>query len=211
MHHLARLGCFDDEADAGAFLRPDQVMVNAGAGQERRDGRVVASALPVGENDVRCIPGLFFLQRSAQRAVERPLHASRRGLHREGHGQGDGPEIRDPQFFRMVSIFRLVKIGLLNLIMRQCSGVSSSRFFCAPMIAGEGHDQLFADRVDGRIGHLRKALLEIVEKRAAACRKRPPAAYRSPWSPVGSCAVSAMGVMMSSISSRVYPCSSCIS
>jgi hypothetical protein len=35
----------------------------------------------------------------------------------------------------------------------------------APDVADERHHHLFADRVDGRIGHLREQLLEVVEQR----------------------------------------------
>ena len=34
----------------------------------------------------------------------------------------------------------------------------------APDVAVERHDQVFADRIDGRVGHLSESLLEIVEQ-----------------------------------------------
>ena len=59
MHHFTRVGCFNDEADVGAFFRADQVMMNARAGQKRWDGSVVAVGIPVRENDI-CIALVYF-------------------------------------------------------------------------------------------------------------------------------------------------------
>ena len=58
--HLARLAALDDEADLRARAFADQVMVHAGHGQQRGDGRVLGVHAAVGEDhDVGARPHRF--------------------------------------------------------------------------------------------------------------------------------------------------------
>ena len=50
MMHLARFAGFEHEADLGARALADQMMVQAGHGQQRRDGRVFRVHAAVGQN-----------------------------------------------------------------------------------------------------------------------------------------------------------------
>ena len=70
-----------------------------------------------------------------------------------------------PQFQRVAVLRRLIQDIALG-----------------PDVADERHHQLFADGIDGRIGDLRKQLLEIIEQRLRLVAKGRPAAYRCPWS-----------------------------
>ena len=49
--HLARFAGFQHQADAGAGAVADEMMMQAGDGQQRRDGRVVVVDAAVGENE----------------------------------------------------------------------------------------------------------------------------------------------------------------
>ena len=51
MVHLAHVAGLDDEADLGAGLLADQVVVHGGGEQQRRDRREVAVGVAVGEHD----------------------------------------------------------------------------------------------------------------------------------------------------------------
>ena len=55
-------------------------------------------------------------------------------------------------------------MGCLSFSVWQCCGVSSRRLRSHPDEARERHDQFFANRIDGRIRHLGKQLLEVVEQ-----------------------------------------------
>ena len=110
-------------------------------------------------------------------------------FHAEQHGQRGGQEVAPTdaaQFFQ-------IPVGQDRV--RQLQRVAVLRRFIEDValgsdVAGERHHQFFADRVDGRIGHLREQLLEVVEQRLRAVREtrqRRVGAHRSdraprPWS-----------------------------
>ena len=76
---------------------------------------------------------------------------------------------------------------------RRIGGLVSSmpsRFGLGPMKRHQRHHQLFADRVDRRVGHLREELLEVAVQRSCACSTAPPAASRCPSSRSASSPVS---------------------
>src|SRR5262249_29249181 len=51
MMHFARFARFEHQTHAGASAFPNEVMVQAGNGQQRRDGGVVEVNAAVGKND----------------------------------------------------------------------------------------------------------------------------------------------------------------
>ena len=60
----------------------------------------------------------------------------------------------------------LVRIGCGMRSRWACSGVVVEQVLLGPDVALQRHDHLFADRVDRRVGHLRKELLEVVVRQA---------------------------------------------
>ena len=50
VHHLARFPRFNDQTDPGACLLADQVVVDRGGGEERRDGHVRGIDVPVAQD-----------------------------------------------------------------------------------------------------------------------------------------------------------------
>ncbi len=68
-----------------------------------------------------------------------------------------------PCFQRCASAAISCQTGSANptAMSRACSAVSASRLRRQPIVALQRHDQLLADRIDGRIGDLREELLEI--------------------------------------------------
>ena len=77
MMHLARLAGLHDEADRGAQTLADQVVVDGGGGEQRRDGDAPGAEQPVGEDD-----DVVAVEHGALGAAAKPrqrhVHARRR-------------------------------------------------------------------------------------------------------------------------------------
>ena len=150
---------FHDDADLAAVSFADEVVVDGGAGQQRRNGCVVGVNGAVGKDQhfktvfhgVYCVPA-------------EPVQA---GLH--GTWFAIGAEIG-------LECFCLENAGIdaadfFELMVAQNGmfkrhGVTGQRVFSqqigvAADEAGEGHDQSFPDGVDGRVGDLGEQLFEI--------------------------------------------------
>ena len=163
VHDLARLARFDDQRDLRAGLLADQVVVHGGQRQQAGDGRVVLVHAAVGENQ-QGVARLDGQRRAAAELVERALQALLAVLHREKHGQRGGEEIalRDAaQLFQIAigqdGLRQLERVAVLRRLVQDVA--------LGADVAGERHHHLFADRIDGRIGHLREQLLEVIEQR----------------------------------------------
>ena len=163
MMDLARVAGLDDEADGGAQALADQVMVDAGGGEQRGDRHPVRADHAVGQDDDVDAAAHGLLGRGAER-VERRRHAfgavadrigdvERLRLERVVVHVADGADLLEV----LVGEDRLAHFEPLAL----ARAVEVEQVRPRPDERDEAHHQLLADRVDRRVGDLREVLLEV--------------------------------------------------
>ena len=153
----------DDQTGAGAQALLDQMLVNGGGSQQRRDGNLLGADLTVGDDqDVGARAyGIFGI-------------GSQRGQTGFDAVLAPGDRIADIQF-EGAELVRRVLLDVAQFF-HVGEGQDRLRHFEADrrvdvvgvqqvrLRTDEGHqrhDQLFADRVDWRVGHLGEQLLEV--------------------------------------------------
>ena len=158
--HLAGFCAFQNEGQRGALLGADQVLRNRRHGQQTGNGHMVFIHIAVGQDDdvgtllvstihfkEDAVNGLF--QTGVLVVIDRDRgnleagHVHVLDLQQVGVGQN--------------GVVHLEDLAVLGLILQQVAVGTD-------VYAG-GSDHLFTDGIDGRVRHLRKALLEIVEQR----------------------------------------------
>ncbi len=173
MMHLARFAGLHDETDGGPQALADQVVVDRGRGEERRNRDAARADQPVGEDD-----DVVAFQHGALGAlaqpVDRHLHAFAAAL----ACKGDVERLR----LEMVVGDVADQADLLQVLI----GEDRLAHFQALPLRGalqveevrprsdegdEAHHRLFADRVDRRVGDLREVLLEIVVEQLRLARE----------------------------------------
>jgi len=156
---IAAFGRFTNKAGLGALFHPDEMMVDGADGQEHRDGRMLRVDLPIAQDKDggAFFDGLFGL---GANAVEMLFESV--GAFADGEPALDGAAT-ERLFFESQNLhhFRIGEDGGLEA---EQAGVF--RRFFEPVAVGAGqdldrHDELFADRVNRRIGHLGEKLLEV--------------------------------------------------
>ncbi len=191
MHHLARLARFDDQRDLRARAFAHQMIVHRRQRQQARNRSLLFIDAAVGKNQQRI--AVLDRQRSP------PAQPSRRA-----------PDPRSPPSTRnsVGSVdarkspcdtrrsFSRSRVGQNR--MRQLQRVAVLRRLVQNValgadVAGQRHHQLFANRIDRRIRHLREQLLEVVEQRLRLVATDRPAAYRCPSSRSASSPFTAIG------------------
>ena len=170
VHDLPRFAGLDNDADLAALGGADQVMVNRGARQQRRDRRVFGIHAAVGEDQYAgaAVGGLLGFR---AQAVER--------LGESGGALGNAERGRQSpraQAHSGTQMPQLLEVGVRQDRQRRLDHVRMIGLFVEQVslradISHRGHHQLFANRIDGRIGHLRKELLEIAEQQLRAFGK----------------------------------------
>ena len=201
--HLARLARLDDEAHAGAHRLAHEVVVHA---RRRRAGRgwraCVAGEVAVAEDQQLCPSSTAWrawawqLLERASRAPPRPRppeeHRQRRrpkSADVAGRGSGPGPRWRGS--------------GCGSLISRHAGAVSLEDVALAAEEGHQRHHQLLADRIDGRVGHLREELLEVPVEQLRLL-ERTASGASVPIEPTGSLPVARHGrQMISEVLARV--------
>ena len=164
--HLARLARFDHQPDRGAQALADQVVMHRRAGEQRRDRDVLGAGAAIRQDDDVDALAHRRLGAHAER-VERLLEAGGAVLGRPGGVEdarlempvadlGDGADLLQVR----VGEDRLAHLQPLEP--RGAFEVEQVR--PRPDDRDEAHDQLLADRIDRRVGHLREVLLEIGEQ-----------------------------------------------
>ena len=158
--HLAGLCAFQDQGQCGALFGADEVLGHGGNSQQAGDGHMVFIHVAVGQDDdvgtflvgtvhfqEHAVDGLFqagvFIIVDGHRGHLEARHVHVLDLQQVGAGQN--------------GVVDFQHLAVLGLILQQVA-------VGADVHAGGG-DHLLADGVDGRVGHLRKALLEVVEQR----------------------------------------------
>ena len=174
MHHLARLAGFDDQSHLRASLVAHQMVVHGGQRQQAGDRGVIFVDAAVGENQHR-VAGCDRQAGPLAKPVQRPLQSLLAIRHPEQHWQRGGQKIAPgytPQLLQIAigqdGVQQLHGVAVLGRLIEDVA--------LGADVAGERHDELFADRIDGRVGHLREKLLEVVEQRLGlvgeACQRR---------------------------------------
>ncbi len=160
---LAGLARLHHDARPQSRPPPDQVVVDGRHGQQRRHRHPLVAGGPVGEDDHRHAEpdGGGGFGAEAVDGLGQPLGAFR---HRPGAVEGLGVEhvvVDVAQFEQLV----VLEDGLLH---DQLVGVVRRLLQQVELRADgglEAHDDALPDRVDGRVGDLGEALLEVAEQR----------------------------------------------
>ncbi len=170
---LARFAGFDDEADRGPKALADQVMMDGRGREQRRNRNAVRPHHAVREHD-DVVAAMHRGFRAFAKPVQRPAHAFSATLGRVGDVERLGVEriLEEADAADLLEVFvgedrlpdfeALVTRGALEV--EQVRPRSDER--------DEAHDQLFADRVDRRVGHLREVLLEVGVEQLRLRRQR---------------------------------------
>ena len=172
MHFACRAGV-DHQTGAGAQAGAYQVMVHRSGRQQRRDRHARRARRAVGQDQyIGALADGFFCRLAQCR--DRRFAAFCAVLHRIG----------DVQHLRLVSalgeLFDVVQLG--DVFLRQHGLMHFQtrgrfRFVDAKQVGlgaderGQRHHDLFADRVDRRVGHLREQLLEVVVQHLVLARQ----------------------------------------
>ena len=130
VHDLPRLRGLHDEGGEVALLHPREVVVERRGGEERGDGRPLHAHLPVGEDQhgvagvdprlrLRAERGEGLLQALSPSAAAKVM-----GMTQERYPF--------PSSVRSLAMSSLDRTGCGSFTWRQCSGVSSRRFFSLP-------------------------------------------------------------------------------
>jgi len=164
--HLARLAALDDQARLGTRSLAQQVVVHGRARQERGDGRAIAVVVAVRQDDDAApFPhrrgGLLADRVERRHQPGLAVRDPEQGRHRLGlEGPAARGPVENPQLLgrtavedraRQVNLVRGLGLGIEEVALGADGG------------AGR-HDQLLADGVDGRVGHLREELLEVARQ-----------------------------------------------
>jgi hypothetical protein len=171
--HFARLAGFHHEAHGGAQALADQVMMHGCGCQQRRDRNPVRTDLPIRQDDDVVAAGDRFLGPVAQ-PLERSLHAVRALVARIGDVERLGVEavlgVTDRTDLLEIAVGqdRLPHFEPLLL----CRTLVVKHVRARPDERDQAHHQLFADRIDRRVGDLGEVLLEIGVKQLRFLRHR---------------------------------------
>ena len=162
MHHFARFAGFDDKGHLGAGFFANQVIVHGRQCQQARDRRIFLLDAAVRKDQDR-VSRLDGERSPAAQSDESSLQLLPSAINPEKHRQRRGKKIspgQAAQFFQVVicqnRVLELQRVAVLRRFIQEIALASDE--------AGERHDQLFANRIDRRIRHLRKELLEIMEQ-----------------------------------------------
>ena len=160
---FARLAAFQHQADLGARPGADQVVMDGGHHQQRRDRRFVGIEAAIGQDDevARGSHGIIDVaEKRFQRALESCFARFHGIMRREGRrfeaAAAVAVEVAQLVEFVVVEDWRL-ELHLAGGARRRLEQVA---------LAADGrlhrHDEIFADAVHRRIGHLGEELLEVV-------------------------------------------------
>ncbi len=174
MMHLARLAGLHHQADRRAQALPYEVMMRRRAGEQRGDRDVVGAGAAIGQHDdVDAFAHGAFGAR-AQR-IERVLQAGRAGLGRPGGVERARLEMVVADLGDRADLLQ-IRVGEDRLAHLQAlvgrSALDREQVRPRPDDGHQAHHQLFANRIDRRVGHLREILLEIGEQQLRLARQR---------------------------------------
>ena len=161
---LARLAGLHHQADLGAQPLADQMMVHRRRRQQRRDGDVVRIHPAIRENQNVVTLAHQFLGPGAD-PVEGRFHARRTHVRRVTHVERIGAEGLLHLLVDVADLFQVdvAEDGLHHLEAHvRPPGVEPQQVGPGTDQRDQRHHQFLADGIDGRIGDLGEALLEVV-------------------------------------------------
>ena len=193
MLHFARLARLDDQAAMRASLFANQMVMHAAGGQQRGNRHPLRVHAAVGQDQQRDAVGNG--GRSLGPQLVHPPLAARQGRRCGGTGSTSVRLLkpgRSSALIRSRSAF--VRIGWSSRSSRHCSGVFGQQVAFRANRRDQRSDDFFANRVQGRVGHLGEQLLEIVvqqlrivrehgQRRVVAHRTERLRSRRPPWGP----------------------------
>ena len=154
----------DDQAGAGTQTLSDQVMMHPGRGEQRRNRYARRTHPGIGKNqDIHTL--LHGALCSPAQRLHCRLHAIRAFLDRVGNVQYAAVELAIAELFYSDEPREIV---VLEHWLGDLEAITDGRFMRTEKIGlradkgNQRHHQLFAYRVDGRIGDLCEQLLEVV-------------------------------------------------
>ena len=163
MHYLARLPALNDQRHLRPGLFAHEAVMHGRHGQQARYRRIGRIDAAVRKNQQR-VAGIHGMGRAVAQIVERVLQASLPVCGTKERWQRGGQQIARgdaAQFLKItVGQDRVRQLQRMAVIRRFLQNVA-----LGANVADERHHQFLANGIDGRIRHLRKELLEIVEQR----------------------------------------------
>ena len=156
------------QADFGALALPDEVMVDGGGSQQAGNRRLGRVQFPVGQDDQGATLGNGLGRGGAQFIQSRFQGIRPLGVKKDG--QGDGAQARGVQ----AADLRQFPASQQRGMEFQLAAVFRRFGEKIPLAADKGFEgsyQFLPDGVEGRIGHLREQLLEIVEQQLILFRQ----------------------------------------
>ena len=163
--HFARVTSLDDDGDAGAETFADEIVVQAGDGEQRRHGCEFLRHAAVGEDeDV----GLVFLDVAAGHHAQF-FHRLREALLAAGDAEEDGQH--GGLETRQIGAADLGELLVGENRILQLHATAGGRLRVEEIAFGTetglgGSDDFFANGVDRGIGDLRKELFEVIVEQA---------------------------------------------
>ena len=168
---LARFAGLDNEADRGAQTLADQVMMHGGCRQQGRDRNAIRAHHAVRQHDdvIAALDGRF---RALAQALDRRFHPRDALVGRIGDVERLGVE----GIFKMPDAADLFEIAIGQDRLANLKALALRIALVVEQVGTrsdeghEAHDELFADRIDRRVRHLREVLLEISIKQLRLVR-----------------------------------------
>ena len=183
------------EADHAQPLA-DEMMMHRRAGEQRRHGNVLHARAPIGEDDDVDAFAHRGLGARAQ-GFECVLEPRGSLLGRPGRVEECASEMAAADLGHRADLSRsaLVRMGWRSFSrLRWESAFDVEQVGPRPDDRHEAHDQLLADRIDRRVGHLGEVLLEMSEQKLRLARQREMG-VSLPMEPTASSPATAMGDM----------------
>ena len=163
MHHLADLTALNDQSCLYTLTHIDEIMMDSTHCEQGGNSHMVAVGATVGEDNIveSVIDALLgFMTELVDSIVQ--ADAALRGIEEDGQLHGVKALVAD--------VTKDVELRIGQDGMRQSYhltvglvGIEDTRTHTTD-IFGERHDEILADGVDGRVGHLCELLTEIVEE-----------------------------------------------
>ena len=171
MVHLAGVATLDDQPDLGSLLLTDQVVVHRTGEQQRRDRRIHLVTVAIAEHDDARAVGDCLADLDTQR-IDRPLERKTATGHAVETADRDRRQLGERQRLAVGDLVDLHNLGELVVVddrerQHQLAAALRTGLQQVPLRADRGpdrRDDLFADRVERRVGDLREQLLEVVEQ-----------------------------------------------
>ena len=173
MMDLARFAGLDHEADRGAQPLADQVMMDGGRRQKGRNRDPVRPDHAVGKDD-DVVAAMHRRFGALAKPLQRLAHAGCALLHRIGDVEGLGVE----RILEMTDAADLLEVLVGQDRLAHLEALAPRRAVEVEQIGprsdegDEAHHQLFADRIDRRVGHLSEVLLEVGVEQLRLRRQR---------------------------------------